>query len=182
MLGSDKSNVNEIGTILSEPPNLLFVPEGTTYATKNMLNLASRMIKENMHYSYILRLHPNLKIGFTLFWRIKKLKLHKNVVVSTSKLHEDLALAKYVIYRSSAVGIESLKSSAIPVFYGGKQYSGLNVLGHLDSVYPSLFSISEAIKYFRHPLISTQSNRKDEIFNELFENIDYKKLNTLLNF
>jgi hypothetical protein len=68
------------------------------------------------------------------------------------------------------------------VFYGGKQYSGLNVLGHLDSVYPSLFSISEAITYFRHPLISSQSNRKEEIFNELFENINYKQLNTFLNF
>ena len=182
VLGSDKSNVNEISTILSEPPKILFVPEGTTYATKNMLSLISRMIKEDMHYSYTLRLHPNLKTGFTLFWRIKKLKLHKNFVVSTSKLYEDIASAKYVIYRSSAVGIESLKSSAIPVFYGGKQYSGLNVLGHLDSVYPSLFSISEAIKYFRHPLISSQSNRKDEIFSELFETINYKKLNTFLNF
>jgi len=182
VLGSDKSNVNEIGTILSEPPNLLFVPEGTNYATKNMLSLISRMIKENMHYSYTLRLHPNLKVGFLLFWRIKQLKLHKNVVVSTSELYEDIASAKYVIYRSSAVGIESLKSSAIPVFYGGKQYSGLNVLGHLDSVYPSLFSISEAITYFRHPLISSQSNRKEEIFNELFENINYKQLNTFLNF
>jgi hypothetical protein len=181
VLGSDKSNVNEISPILSETPNLLFVPEGTTYATKSMLNLVSRMIKEEMHYSYILRLHPNLKIGFTLFWRIKKLKLHKNVVVSTSKLHEDLALARYVIYRSSAVGIESLKSSAIPVFYGSKRYSGLNVLGHLDSNYPSLFSISDAIKFFKHPSIHIQSNHKDEIFNELFENMNYKKLNTFLN-
>jgi len=182
VLGSEKSNVIEIDTILSKTPNLLFVPEGTTYATKNMLNLVSRMIKEDMHYSYILRLHPNLKIGFTLFWRINKLKSHKNVVFSTSKLHEDLALAKYVIYRSSAVGIESLKSSAVPVFYGGKRYSGLNVLGHLDSIYPSLFSISDAIKFFEHPSISTQSNRKDEIFNELFENMNYKILNTFLNF
>jgi hypothetical protein len=181
VLGSDKSNVDRIGSILSEPPNLLFVPEGTTYATKNMLTLISRMIKENMYYSYTLRLHPNLKIRFTLYWRIKKLKLQKNVIVSTSKLYEDIALAKFVVYRSSAVGIECLKSYAIPVFYGGKQYSGLNVLGHLGTIYPSLYSIGEAINYFKHPLISTQSNRKDEIFNEMFESIDYKKLNTLLN-
>jgi hypothetical protein len=139
------------------------------------------MIKENMYYSYTLRLHPNLKIRFTLYWRIKKLKLQKNVIVSTSKLYEDIALAKFVVYRSSAVGIECLKSHAIPVFYGSKQYSGLNVLGHLGTIYASLNSIGEAVNYFNHPLISTQSNRKDEIFNEMFESIDYKKLNTLLN-
>lgn len=182
VLGSGKSDVNEIASISSKPPNLLFVPEGTPYATKKMMNLISRMIKEKMPYSYTLRLHPNFKIGLTFFWIIRRLQLYKNFRVSTSKLYEDIALANYVIYRSSAAGIESLKSSAVPVFYGDKQYSGLNVLGHLNSIYPSLFSINEAIEYFRNPLLPAQSNRKDEIFNELFEAINYEKLNKILNF
>jgi hypothetical protein len=116
-----------------------------------------------------------------LFWRIKKLKLQKNVIVSTSSLYEDIARAKFVVYRSSAAGIQSLQSSAIPVFYGDKQHSGLNVLGHLVNIYPSLFSINEAINYFKNPSIFTQSNKKNEIFSQMFENINYKKLNTFLN-
>jgi hypothetical protein len=181
VLGSDKSNFDEIGTIIHQPPKLLFVPEGTTYATKNMLILVSRMIRENMNYSYTLRLHPNLKIGLALFWRIKRLKSNNCFIVSTSKLYEDIASAKFVVYRSSAVGIEALKSSAIPVFYGGRQYSGLNALGHLGTMNPSLFSIEEAINFFKHPSVSTQSKRKNEIFNEMFEDLNYQKLNTFLN-
>ena len=181
VLGTDKSNVDKIEMILNEPPNILFVPEGTIYATINMLNLISSMLKENLDYSYTLRLHPNLKAGFTLFWRIRKLKSEQNFTVSKTKLYEDIAAARYVIYRSSAVGIESLKSSAIPVFYGNKQYSGLNVLGHLNNIGPSLFSIREAINYFKYPSISSQTNRKNAIFNEMFENIDYKKLNALFH-
>lgn len=182
VLGTDKSNVDKIEMILNEPPNILFVPEGTNYATKNMLNLMSSMLKENLAYSYTLRLHPNLKAGYTLFWRIRKLKSEQNVKVSSAKLYEDIALAKFVIYRSSAVGIESLKSSALPVFYGSKQHAGLNVLGHLDTIFPSLFSICEAINYFKSPSFFNQTNRKDEIFNEMFEKIDYKKLSVLLSF
>jgi hypothetical protein len=182
VIGSDKSNADKIGTSLSEPPNILFAPEGTTYATKHMLTLVSRMIRENMNYSYTLRLHPNLKMRFTLFWRIKKLKLHENIVFSNSELYDDITSANFVIYRSSAVGIESLKSSATPIFYGDKQYSGLNVLGDLDRFFPSLFSINEAINYFKYPSISNQDNRKDNLFNEMYENINYKKLNTLLKY
>lgn len=180
VIGSNKSNLDKIGTVIRHPPNLLFVPEGTSYATKNMLTLIARMISENMNYSYTLRLHPNLKIKLILFWKIQRLKFNNSFVVSNSKLYEDMALAKFVVYRSSAVGIESLKSSAIPVFYGSRQYSGLNALGHQETICPSLFSIDEAIIFFKHPTISTQSNRKDEIFNEMFENTNYQKLHILL--
>lgn len=182
VLGTNKSNIDKIEMTSNESSNILFVPEGTTYATKNMINLISSMLKENMDYSYTLRIHPNLKLGLTLIWRIRKLKLEQNFIVSTTELYEDIALAKFVIYRSSAVGIESLKSSAIPVFYCSEQYSGLDVLGHLKNIYPSLFSISEAINYFKHPSISSHTKHKNVIFNEMFENIDYKKLNTLINF
>ena len=182
VLGSSKSNLDEIDTISSEPPNILFAPEGTKYATKSMLSLISSMIKANMYFSYTLRLHPDLRPSLTLFWKIARLKSQKNFVLSVNKLYKDVSLAKFVIYRSSAVGIESLKSSAIPIFYGSKQSSGLNVLGHLDNIYPSLFSINEVISYFNNPLISTHANRRQEIFNEMYESIDYKKLKTFLNF
>ena len=181
VLGSKKSDFNKIRSISSVTPQLLFVPEGTTYATENLLNLISRMIKEDLDYFYNLRLHPNLKLGFALSWHIRKLQANKNFVISKNSLYEDFALAKFVIYRSSAAGIESLKSSAIPIFYGSQEISGLNVMGHLDNIFPSLHSINEAINFFKTPSRTFKSHNAQELFGEMFDELDYKKLSVLLN-
>ena len=181
VLGSKKFDLNKIKAISGVTPHLLFVPEGTTYATESLLNLISIMIKADLDYFYNLRLHPNLKLSFTLSWRIKKLQANKNFVISKNSLYEDLALAKFVIYRSSAAGIESLKSSAIPIFYGSQEISGLNVMGHLDNIFPSLYSINEAIDFFKTPSRTFESNKTQEFFGEMFHELDYKKLNVLLN-
>lgn len=181
VLGSNKSKLNKIKAISSTTSQLLFVPEGTTYATESLLKLISRMINEDLDYFYNLRLHPNLKLSFALSWRMKKLQVNKNFVVSRNSLYEDLALAKFVIYRSSAVGIESLKSSAIPVFYGSQEISGLNVMGHLDNIFPSLYSINEAIDFFKTPSKTFKSYKAQELFGEMFDEIDFKKLSALLN-
>ena len=178
---SKKSDFNKIKSISSVTSQLLFVPEGTTYATESLLNLISRMIKEDLDYFYNLRLHPNLKLSFALSWRIRKLRANKNFVVSKNSLYEDLALAKFVIYRSSVVGIESLKSSAIPIFYGSQEISGLNVMGHLDNMFPSLYSINEAINFFKTPSRTFKSHKAQELFEEMFSELNYKKLSALLN-
>lgn len=181
VIGSKKSDFNKIKSISSVTPQLLFVPEGTTYATENLLNLISRMIKEDLDYFYNLRLHPNLKLSFALSWRIKKLRANKNFAVSKNSLYEDLALAKFVIYRSSVVGIESLKSSAIPIFYGSQEISGLNVMGHLDNMFPSLYSINEAINFFKTPSGTFKGHKAQELFEEMFSELNYKKLSALFN-
>lgn len=182
ILGSNKSNQREVLATLTDTPHILFVPEGTTYATKDMLILLRRMIKAEMNYFYTLRLHPNLKLNVALFWQIKKLQTSKKFVISKSLLPSDLASAKFVVYRSSAVGIESLKFSAIPIFYGSQENSGLNVLGHLDSKFPTIFSVDEAIAYFKATLIAPENNNRKKIFHELFERMDYNKLDILLDF
>ena len=94
----------------------------------------------------------------------------------------DLASAQFVLYRSSAVGIESLKFSTIPIFYGSQENYGLNVLGHLDTKFPAVYSVDEAIAYFKSTLIAPENNNRKEIFYELFERMDYNILDILLDF
>jgi hypothetical protein len=182
ILGSNKSNKSEVTATLTVTPHILFVPESTTHATKDMLILLRRMIKTDMDYFYTLRLHPNLKLNVVLFWYIKKLQTSKKFVISKNILPSDLASAQFVVYRSSAVGIESLKFSAIPIFYGSQENYGLNVLGHLDTKFPAVFSADEAIAYFESTLIAPEDNNREEIFYELFERMDYNKLDILLDF
>jgi hypothetical protein len=181
VLGSNKYDVNRITAISSVTNQLLFVPEGTTYATESLLKLISRMIKEDLNYHYNLRLHPNLKSSIALSWRIKKLQANKNFVISKNLLYDDLALAKFVVYRSSAVGIESLKSSAIPIFYGSQEISGLNVMGHLTNIFPSLHSINQAIDFFKNSSRTFEGFDAQKLFSELFSELDYRKLSLLLS-
>ena len=181
VLGSNKFDINRIRAIPTVTDQLLFVPEGTTYATKSLLKLISRMVNQDLNYYYNLRLHPNLKSSIALSWRIKKLQRNKNFVISKNSLYDDLALAKFVIYRSSAVGIEALKSSAIPIFYGSQEFSGLNVMGHLDNIFPSLHSINQAIVFFKTSSKVFEDHNAQELLGEMFNELDYNKLRELIS-
>lgn len=180
VLGSNKFDSNSVKPVHRDKLQLLFVPEGTAYATKNMLNLISTLIKTDIDFQCILRLHPNLKSNLKVSWLIKQLKTKKKFELSNNLLNDDLAIANYVVYRSSAVGIESLKSTAIPIFYGAHGYSGINVLAHVDNIFPTLFSEKDAIQFFRSNSNFLKNYDAKEVYCQLFERINYIKIKNYL--
>ena len=180
VLGSNKANliISELtkGTV----PELLFAPEGTFCATTSFINLINFLIREEPKFIFTLRLHPNVQKSFQISRQIKKLQLNSNFKISGNALHEDFARSKFVFFRSSAVGVEALKSTAIPVFYGKQEYSGLNVLGHIENLLPSINSPKEALSLLNVTSKFLEAHTKERIFGEMFSKINYDKLNLLL--
>ena len=128
LIGSQKfspkiSNFNE-----ERKSSCLFAPEGTVFATLDFINLIYYLLKNKTSNSLILRLHPNLRSNLRLKRSIKKLKTYDNFHISKDDLQLDLEKSLYVLYRSSAVGVEALRYSAIPIFYGKSEERDLDPL------------------------------------------------------
>ena len=129
---------------------------------------------------FCMRLHPNYKPSIFATYLIKNLSRKSNFLLSNNSLHEDLQIANFVFYRGSAVAIESLKSRALPVFYGEIDGLGLNVLGNLSIKLPIAVSHKEALMSIQTPNRSISKLDRAKIFNELFSKLDYKKLNKVM--
>ena len=106
-----------------------------------------------------------------------RLRKYSNFTISKNSLGQDLATSKFVFYRSSAVGIEALKSKSIPVFYSGSNQSELDALCFTNDVSVTLKSIKDFSK------LLTISNKNEYVqrkyFDALFSKLDYRILHKL---
>ena len=88
-----------------------------------------------------------------------------------------MAVSKFVFYRSSAVGIEALKSKSIPVFYSGASQTELDALCFTNDVAVTMKSIKD------FPKLLTINNRNAYVqrkyFDALYSKLDYKILHKL---
>jgi len=180
VVGSSKSNLNIISENTSFTKHVLFAPEGTTLATLSFLKLAKYLCSNTQNTMFYMRLHPNYRPSIVAVYLIKNLSRKRNFLLSNSLLHEDLQIANFVFYRGSAVAVESLKSKALPVFYGKPDGLGLNVLGNLSIKFPITVTHKEALMSIQTPNRNVSRFDRAKIFNELFSKIDYKKLNKVM--
>jgi hypothetical protein len=179
ILGSQKfSYVNSTATKRNRS-TLLFAPEGTPSATIEFIKLINTLVENETNRTYILRLHPNLNNNLRIFFSLRKLRKLKNFHTSKEDLVYDLEKSKFVFYRSSAVGVESLSSSAIPVFYANSCEIDLNPLSLVSNSTKMLFNAEEVIN-----LLNSETNEIDPLerkvmFEGLFSEIDYSVLDGL---
>jgi len=118
---------------------ILFTPEGTNLHSIEFIKLASTLSRVLPNYEVAIRFHPNLRQGFKLRFLIIKMKYQKNFSVSKLSLIEDLHESKYVVFRSSAVGVETLTGNSIPLFVSDEKFKDLNVFSIFpESPFPSL--------------------------------------------
>jgi hypothetical protein len=179
VIGTSKSRISSLKVMKDRRNLALFVPEGTHTATIIFLKLI-RKISDGTSYLLSIRLHPHLRKNFIIRILIKIMVRNFNLHVSSNTLHEDLTNAKFVFYRSSAVGIETLKYEAIPVFYGTDDEKGLNVLEEYSFLFPSArnkFQILNCI-LSKNNLISRK--KKKEILNYYFTKLDFKNIDKFL--
>ena len=113
---------------------ILLTPEGTNLHAVEFTKLASTLSRALPNFKVVIRFHPNLIKGLKLSFLIFKTKYQKNFSVSKSSLNEDLYESKYVVFRSSAVGVETLTRNSIPIFISDKEFENLNVF----SIFPEV--------------------------------------------
>jgi len=106
---------------------ILLTPEGTNLHSVEFTKLASTLSRVLPNYEVAIRFHPNLSKGLKLRFLIFKMKHQKNFSVSKLSLNEDLYESKYVVFRSSAVGVETLTRNSIPLFISDEEFEDLNV-------------------------------------------------------
>jgi hypothetical protein len=180
LIGSNKAEHLEENKEIYESKTLLFAPEGTIGATKSFLKLIRIMSKEDPIHHYLLRLHPNLPWNIGVYLRIRNLKKKQNFSLSNKSLSTDLNLSKFVFYRSSAVGLQALNSSATPIFYSDQGNNMLNVIPPNSEIFYTTRTSKDALD-----IVNSHNNKKlikekKVIFESLFSNLIYQNLDYIL--
>ena len=176
VIGSQKAG-RKIKPKETKQLSLLFAPEGTNSATQDFTKLIFNLVKSYSGLKFTLRLHPNLKKSLVTEYALFRLKRYSNFTISKNSLGKDLAASKFVFYRSSAVGIEALKSRSIPVFYSGTSQNELDALCFTSDVAVTMKSLKD------FPKLLTINNRNEYVqrkyFDALFSKLEYRILHKL---
>jgi hypothetical protein len=180
LIGSSKTEYLQQNDGIDKSKTLLFAPEGTIAATKSFLKLIRLMSKEDPIHLYLLRLHPNLPRNIGVYFLIANLKMKQNFSISDNSLSTDLNLAKFVFYRSSAVGLQALNSSATPIFYSDQGNNMLNVIPPNYEIFYTTRTSKDALD-----IVNSHDNKKlikekKVIFESLFSNLIYQNLDYIL--
>ncbi len=131
VLGSRKhTNSKDYYKTLSQI-QVLIAPEGTEESLLSFIELVNQLSLLLPNSYLILRPHPGLNTKITTNL-LKNLKSNKNVSISTSSLSEDLKNSHFVLFRSSAVGIEGLSWGAQPIHLDPMRDNSLNPMALSD--------------------------------------------------
>ena len=180
LIGSNKTEYLQENKKINKSKTLLFAPEGTIAATKSFLKLIRLMSKEDPIHHYLLRLHPNLPRNIGVYLLIRNLKRKQNFSLSNKSLSTDLSLAKFVFYRSSAVGLQALNSSATPIFYSDQGNNMLNVIPPNSEVFYTTATSQDALDIVNSDDNIKSIKDKKIIFESLFSNLIYTNLDYIL--
>ena len=174
VVGTNKNKFLVSNRKIEMANKILYAPEGTNFATKDFIVLIKYIIEASPEYSHFLRLHPNTKLSLRLKYELNRLRKHANFLISSNDLDSDLANTSYLVYRSSAVGIESLKYDVLPIFYADTKFIGLNVLLSNDSAYRKAKNANELLSILKSSQSKLTKDQRLDLFNSYFSNINYK--------
>jgi hypothetical protein len=175
-LGTNKGSTLGINSEQLKEKKIVYAPEGTNLATREFINLITDIVHKSIEFTHVLRLHPDLKLNKYLRLKLVRLRKLNNFVVSKSNLNSDLVNAQYLVFRSSAVGIESLKYRSTPIFYADNRLNGLNVLYASDKICMSAENPNELVAILKlgHKIILDGSI--DVLIKNYFLEVNYKNL------
>jgi hypothetical protein len=180
LIGSNKAEHVQENKEINKSKTLLFAPEGTIAATKSFLKLVHLMSEEDSTHHYLLRLHPNLPQNIGVYLLTRKLKRKQNFSLSNKSLSMDLNLAKFVFYRSSAVGLQALNSNATPIFYSDRGYHMLNVIPQNSELFYTATTPKDALGIVNFHDNKKSIKDKKKIFESLFSDLIYQNLDYIL--
>ena len=173
VIGTNKSKLLASNRKIEMVNKIIYAPEGTNFATKDFVDLIKYIIKDSPAYLHFLRLHPDIKLNLRLKFELNRLRKYNNFSISGNDLESDLTSAKYLVYRSSAVGIESLKHDLLPIFYAEAKFSGLNVLMSNTSAYYKAQNPSEVLTILKSSQDLLSEDQRVALFDSFFSRINY---------
>lgn len=179
ILGSPKalasnSNMNFEWKRLPRELVCLFAAEASEQDTYGMLDLALKCSRALPNTMFILRLHPAY-----LFEKAELVKTIKgfpaNLRLSDRSLEEDLRVASFCVYRSTAVVIQGLIQGVRPIHYSSFTENELDPLAITSLWHVSVTNASQLVSYFDSievRKLSTLSPSLDEMtsaYNDYFQ-------------
>ena len=180
VIGTNKSKLSADNRKIEAGNKIIYAPEGTNFATKDFVDLIKYIIKDSPEYSHFLRLHPDIKLNLRLKLELIRLRKYNNFSISSNDLESDLTTANYLVYRSSAVGIESLKHDLLPIFYAEAKYSRLNVLISNTASYYKAQNPNEVLVILKSSQNMLSKDQKLDLFNSYFSRINYEILSDVI--
>lgn len=180
VIGTNKSKLSADKGKIEAANKIIYAPEGTNFATKDFVDLIKYIIKDSPAYSHFLRLHPDIKLNLRLKLELIRLRKYNNFSISSNDLESDLTTANYLVYRSSAVGIESLKYDLLPIFYAEAKYSRLNVLISNTASYYKAQNPNEVLVILKSSHNMLSKDQRLDLFNSYFSRIDYEILSDVI--
>ena len=175
VLGSNKASYTKSYAV-PETELILYAPEGTLRATFDILKLIHKLSMSLNDHTHVLRLHPDLKTNSLVKIALGVLKNHSNFRLSKSDLSSDLESSKFLLYRSSAVGIEALNYKTKPIFYAKPILNGLNVLFMDNSLHYQAVDADDVISLIKLDFSETLFNKQKKKLQELITNLNYERI------
>ena len=183
-----KGRVFKIGTYKHRIKNIkyteksntiLFAPEGKLINLLSYLRTIIKLEQLLPGWKVILRIHPNLKVP--IFMRvILRFYQSRNIFkISNQELETDLAESKFVVYRSSAVGIECLFFDCTPLYFAAPDDSQGDALIDFEGKSRRCYSTEDIVGAVR--VSETESSKSEILGSMYFDKTNYTQLNNSLN-
>lgn len=167
ILGSPKNFSGNLPTTLTnfrkgEQLNCLFAPESSQVAVAEMFSLAVSCSNALPEVIINFRLHPAY-IGDKAMADTSRLKYPENMLFSKQTLTEDLKVADFCVYRSSAVAIEGLIYGCRPLHIGSTISDNLDPLAITSLVHEKFSESSTLMEYLRKAASGKSSELNPEV-------------------
>jgi hypothetical protein len=169
---------NNTNSDLDKSKIILFAPEGKLTNLISYIRFILKLKKELTDYRIIIRIHPNLRVPFYIKLFLKIYESRDIFKISDKSLENDLRESEFVVYRSSAVGIESLFYFCVPIYLIEKDNHGGDALLNYQGTKFCCSSPADVVNALH--LNKYNKNHDLSLGRIYFDKINYAQLNNSL--
>lgn len=176
ILGSDK-HIEPRNFTFEGKHEILFLPEGTFFATIELINVIKLLLSKSESYRIKLRLHPDFKKNVKI-QRILSTITSPNFSLSSRSLIHDFVGSRVSVYRGSAAAIQGLSLGVIPIHYSSNPSIDVDPISQRWLNHPACHNISElrgvlSKVFFKNEHMTPQDQRDMlRVSKKYFEKID----------
>lgn len=156
--------------------NVLFTPEGYESATYEMFEAALYCAANYPELDIVFRFHPNYPLE-SIKKEMHKANSLKNFRLSNEKLSYDLERASFCVYKSSAVGIQSLTYNLQQIYYSQGKYDmdplNISAVPHYKAM--NMQCLAKYIVNFKFKSVLTNNkliHKKIQIYQGFYSPLD----------